>query len=152
MEAKALITLMFDSNVWDKLVNDSQALSALEAYVKDGLIEVLTTSVQEKENESAPSYSTFQQLKERLRTRNVASEGFVLGFARWDVDKFGREDSKWVTKDGTRNRDEVIGQTAERHGAVLITEDKEFRKDASSKGLKNYSLSELLDELKHSLP
>lgn len=147
-----MISLMFDSNIWDKLVNDSQALSALEAYVQDGRIEVLTTSIQEIENQSAPSFSVFQELKERLRTRNVASEGFVLGFARWDVDKFGSEDSKWITKDGTRNRDEVIGQTAERNGAVLITEDKEFRKDASSRGLKNFSLAELLEALKRSHP
>ena len=51
-----MIALMFDSNIWDKLVNDSQALLALEAYVQDGRIEVLTTSIQEKENESAPSH------------------------------------------------------------------------------------------------
>ncbi len=142
-----MIALMFDSNIWDKLVNDSQALLALEAYVQDGRIEVLTTTIQEKENESAPSYSSFQQLKDQLKTRNVASEGFVLGFARWDIDKFGSEDSKWVTQGGTRNRDEVIGQTSESNGAWLITEDKEFRKDASSRGLKNHSLAELIDAL-----
>lgn len=144
-----MIALMFDSNIWDRLVNDAQALSALEAYVQDGRIEVLTTSIQEIENQSAPSYSTFQLLKDRLKTRNVASEGFVLGFARWDIDKLGPEDSKWVTQGGTRNRDEVIGQTSERNGAWLITEDKEFRKDASSRGLKNYSLAELIDALNH---
>lgn len=147
-----MITLMFDSNVWDKLVNDSQALSALEACVQDGRIEVLTTSIQEIENQSAPLHSTFQKLKERLKARNVSSEGFVLGFARWNVDKLGSDDSKWVTHGGSRNRDEVIGQTAERHGAWLITEDKDFRRDATSRGMKNYSLSGLLEALKRAQP
>lgn len=143
---------MFDSNIWDKLEADSQAVIALEAYVQSGSIEVLTTSIQEVENQSAPSFEVFQELKERLKTRNVPSEGLVIGFARWDADKFGSEDSKWVTRDGTRNRDEVIGQTAERNGALLITEDKEFRRDASARGLNNFSLAELLDALKGSLP
>lgn len=143
---------MFDSNIWDKLEADSQAVLALEAHVQSGSIEVLTTSIQEVENQSAPSFAVFQELKERLKTRNVASEGLVLGFARWDVDKFGPEDSKWVTKDGSRNRDEVIGQTTEKNGAWLITEDKEFRKDATARGLENYSLTELLEALKLSLP
>ncbi len=142
-----MITVMFDSNIWDKLVSDAQALSALEAYVQDGRIEVLTTSIQEKENESAPSYSTFQQLKERLKTGNVASEEFVLGFARWDEDKLGSGGSKWVKQGGSRNRDEVIGLTCEKNGAWLITEDKDFRKKASSMGLRNYSLAELIDAL-----
>jgi hypothetical protein len=138
---------MFDSNIWDKLEVDSQTVVALEAYVQSGSVEILTTSIQEIENQSAPSFTAFQQLKERLKIRNVASEGFVLGFARWDVDKLGSEDSKWVTKDGSRNRDEVIGETAERNEAWLITEDKDFRKDAYSRGLKNYSLVELIDAL-----
>lgn len=142
---------MFDSNIWDKLEADSKAVEALEAYVHSGSIEILTTSIQEIENQSAPSFTIFQQLKERLKTRNVASEGFVLDFARWDVDKLGSEGSKWVTKDGSRNRDEVIGQTAERNGAWLITEDKEFRKDATSRGLKNYPFADLLEALKRAL-
>jgi len=147
-----LIRLMFDSNVWDILEGDQQALMALESYVNAGHVEVLTTSIQEIENQGAPSFAEFQTLKERLKTRNVASEGFVLGFARWDVDKLGSEDSKWVTQGGSRNRDEVIGQTAEKNGAWLITEDKEFRKDATARGLENYSLTELLEALKLSFP
>ncbi len=71
-----MITVMLDSNIWDKLVSDAQALAALEAYVKDGRIEVLTRSIQEIENESAPAYSTFQRLKERLKKGNVSAEEF----------------------------------------------------------------------------
>lgn len=143
---------MFDSNVWDILETDQQAVLALESYVKAGHVELLTTSIQEIENQGAPAFAEFQKLKERLKTRNIASEGFVLGFARWDIDKFGSDDSKWVTQGGSRNRDEVIGQTAEKNGAWLITEDKEFRKDATARGLENYSLTELLEALKLAIP
>jgi len=143
---------MFDSNVWDILETDQRAVLALESYVKAGHVEILTTFIQEIENQGAPAFAEFQRLKERLKTRNIASEGFVLGFARWDIDKFGTDDSKWVTQGGSRNRDEVIGQTAEKNGAWLITEDKEFRKDATARGLENYSLSELLEALKPAIP
>jgi hypothetical protein len=138
---------MFDSNIWDKLERDHQAFLKLESRVLAGIIQILTTSIQEKENQSAPSADTFQHLKERLGTKNVASEGVVLGFAHLGENKFGPEGSNWVTEGGSRNRDEVIGQTAEINGAWLITEDAKFRKDASAKGLQSYTLRELLKAL-----
>lgn len=145
-----MIALMFDSNIWDKLEKDLDAFLVLEACVQRCNIQVLTTSIQETENQTAPSSVNFQRMKERLKTRTVPSESFVLGYARLDIDKLASEATPWVTQNGSRNRDEVIGQTAERNGAWLITEDKALRKDAAARGLKNYTLSELLDILKSS--
>ena len=138
---------MFDSNIWDRLERDHQAFLKLESLVLAGIFQILTTSIQEKENESAPSTDTFQHLKERLLAKNVASEGVVLDFAHLGLDKLGPEGSNWVTEGGSRNRDEVIGQTAEINEAWLITEDTKFRKYASAKGLQNYTLRELLKAL-----
>jgi predicted PilT family ATPase len=143
---------MFDSNIWDKLEGDPRAVLILEAHVNAGFVEVLTTSIQELENQSAPSYDIFEQLKKQLKARKVPSEGFVLDFTRLGLDKLSSENSKWVTENGSRNRDEVIGQTAETNGAWLITEDKVFRKYASARGLRNHTLMELIRALGQSLP
>lgn len=139
---------MFDSNIWDALELDHDKVAFLERLAENGSIAILSSSIQEIENRGAPSNSEFELIKQRLIVQNVASEGIVLDYARWDVDRFGPEESKWVTTGGSSNRDEVIAETAERHHAWLITHDKDLIKKATSLALPVYTLDELITTLR----
>jgi predicted nucleic acid-binding protein len=138
---------MFDSNVWDALLLDPKKVAVLETLAHQGSIAIFTTSIQEIENSRAPLNNEFEQIKQRLLVQNVASEGVVLDYARWDVDKFGPEESKWVTTGGSSNRDEVIAETAEMHDAWLVTHDKDLIKKARGLALPVYMLDELITAL-----
>ena len=142
-----MIALMFDSNVWDALLLDPNKVAVLETLANQGSIVIFTTSIQEIENSGAPSNSEFEQIKQRLLVRKVSSGGIVLNYARWDVDKFGPEDSRWVTSGGSSNRDEVIAETAEMHGAWLVTHDKNLITKARSLALPVYKLDDLMTTL-----
>lgn len=143
-----MISLVFDSNVWDEFHSNDLALLKLSDLVADGAVKVLTTSIQEQENLKAPRKSELDNYKLLLRAENIASEGVVLGFARIGVDMLGPGESKWVVPGGSHNRDEVIAQTAALNNAWLVTQEKKrLRRLAIRNGLSVFTLSELLEEL-----
>lgn len=143
-----MISLVFDSNVWDEFYDNDLALLRLAHLVGDGAIKVLTTSIQERENLKAPRKSKLDKYKLLLRAENIASEGVVLGFVRIGVDKLGPGESNWVVPNGSHNKDEIIAQTAALNNAWLVTQEKKrLRRLAIRNGLSVFTLSELLEEL-----
>jgi len=143
-----MISLVFDSNVWDEFHSNDIALLKLADLVADGAIKVLSTSIQERENLKAPRKSELDNYKLLLRADNIASEGLVVGFLRIGVDKLGPGESKWVVPGGSHNRDEVIAQTAALNNGWLVTQEKKrLRRLAIRNGLSVFTLSELLEEL-----
>ena len=143
-----MISLVFDSNVWDEFHSNDIALLKLADLVADGAIKVLSTSIQERENLKAPRKSELDNYKLLLRADNIESEGLVVGFLRIGVDKLGPGESKWVLPGGSHNRDEVIAQTAALNNAWLVTQEKKrLRRLAIRNGLSVFTLSELLEEL-----
>ena len=148
-----MISLVFDSNVWDEFHDNDLALLKLADLVTDGAIKVLTTSIQEQENLKAPRKSELDNYKLLLRAENIESEGLVVGFLRIGVDKLGPGESKWVVPGGSHNRDEVIAQTAALNNAWLVTQEKKrFRTLAIRNQLPVYNLEELLEELSKTQP
>ena len=148
-----MISLVFDSNVWDEFDDNDLALLKLADLVAEGAVKVLTTSIQEQENLEAPRKSELDKYKLLLRTENIASEGAVLGFVRIGLDKLGPGESKWVVPGGPHNRDEIIAQTAALNNAWLVTQEKKrLRRLAIRNGLGVFTLSELLEELSKTRP
>lgn len=143
-----MISLVFDSNVWDEFHDNDLSLLKLADLVADGAIKVLTTSIQEQENLKALRKSELDNYKLLLRAENIASEGVVLGFVRMGVDKLGPGESQWVVRGGSHNRDEIIAQTAALNNAWLVTQEKKrLRRLAIRNGLGVFTLSELLEEV-----
>jgi hypothetical protein len=143
-----MISLLFDSNVWDEFHSDGLALLQLESLVSDGTVKVFTTSIQEQENSKAARKAELEHYKVRLRAQNIESEGLVVGFFRLDVDNLGPRESRWVVPSGSHNRDEVIAQTAAINNAWLVTQEKKrLRMLAIRNHLPVYNLVELLEKL-----
>jgi hypothetical protein len=144
---------MFDSNVWDEFDDNNLALLQLEDLVSAGTVKVLTTSIQEQENSKTAKSLEFKHYKLLLKTQTIDSEGFIVEFARLDLDKFGLEKSRWVVSGGSHNRDEVIAQTAVMNNAWLVTQEKKrLRQLAIRNQLPVYNLLELMEELSKTRP
>ena len=143
-----MVKYMIDSNIWDSVFTKFEVQLLLETLVARDKIRLFGTSIQDMEISAAPEATKLQDLIEKLQLQKVPSSGFILDFSRLDVDRFGPESSRWVDEHGKNHRDQVIGQTAEKIGATLVTNDKRLRKRAQSLEYPTRDFEEFLEELR----
>lgn len=123
---------MLDSNIFDRLHDDSEAFAAFVAPARP--FRVLVTHVQADQLLEAPEpeHSAFVALLEH--TDRTISAGFVFDVSRLDHAAFGTDEDNAVimaargqatSENEIRKRaaDGVIASTARANGAVLVTDD-----------------------------
>ena len=147
---RSRLKCMFDSNIFDKLVERPDLVESIT-----GCVDVIATHVQRDEIDQTPVPDTKAQLR-RIFGDLVSNESHVRGeglvateSAVWNISKWNS--SKWSRGDGmleqlrgsirpdakryvNRTRDALIGETAIKNGFVLITEDVPFRRKVRSLG------------------
>ena len=128
---------MFDSNVFDVLVDRTEVGSKVHSAVSEGRIEVISTHVQRDELSATPDPAKRARLLEIFAdlVREVPAGSFVIGESRLDQARIdgptvgtGEFDSVLRTSgsdrpDGTPNhtRDALIVDTAKAEGAILVS-------------------------------
>ncbi len=119
----APLKLMFDSMVFDVLIDSSGALEAFRAASDAGRVQAFTTHVQEDQLADAPEGKQ-ARFAEVPRTC-VPSSVFIVGVSRLGQARLGRGAvySKVRTDQG-HFEDAIIGETAVSEEMVLITDDR----------------------------
>jgi predicted nucleic acid-binding protein len=131
---------VIDSPIFDEIAADSNAAALIQRAVHGGDLEILVTHVQEDEIAATPNIARRKLLQNAVPWRKVVlSPGAI-----YDVSKYGQATwpDKAVDADlralASRRRhaeDALIGVTAKREGATLVTEDKRFSKRAARQGV-----------------
>lgn len=146
---------IFDSNVFDKLIDRSDLIELI-----DGCVDLYITHVQPDENDCAPEAkkASLRQVRDALAPMELSTSSII-----WEVSKGGK--GRWTQKDNliqplrgstqrnpdkpkpweNKSRDALIGETAIRNDLTLVTNDGSLTKKVSSLGGKCMSWEQLLE-------
>jgi predicted nucleic acid-binding protein len=124
---------LLDTNIFDKIVADPEALQLVRSLTSEGKIALFTTHVQEDELAEIPD----EAKKERIVQipRKSLPTGFIIGYSRLDMARLGTEAPIEAIRRGNREKyteDALIAATAQADSCLLITEDNTLRKRAES--------------------
>jgi predicted nucleic acid-binding protein len=128
----ALMRIMLDTNIFDRLVADDATLAAVLAAITAGQLTIVSTHIQRDQLQAIPD-SVKRDKVLAIPVDEVPTTGMI-----WDVSKWG--EGAWG--DGATNHllekliagnarhapDALIGATAAAHVTVLVTEDGQFSK------------------------
>lgn len=123
--------MMFDTNIYDKIIDIPGMVDRLNQLTKEGKLIVLCTHIQEDELARIPDEKKRHAIAEISR-KMVTTSGAVWGISKWGQATWGPGGNNKVTIEAIRRakpkktRDALIGNTAERDADVLVTEDKGF--------------------------
>jgi predicted nucleic acid-binding protein len=120
---------LLDSNIFDKLADDSHALELTKRLVTAGRIALLTTHVQLDELIKVKDDTRLAELLSVPAAR-VPTFGFVLDTSRLDMARVSGEQPLEKLRGENREKytnDALIAATAQYEGATLVTEDSTLR-------------------------
>lgn len=120
---------MFDSNIFDKIIEEDRLIEKLKLLTKNGKIEILTTHIQEDEIKKTPDKEKREKLVKLFSSipiKGLPTSGFVIG-----ISKIGRTllGGALLSRNvgPKRVKDSIIGATTSSDADVLVTEDKPFK-------------------------
>lgn len=139
------MNLMFDSNVFDELINGKLDLKIIE----ENKLKIFITHVQVDEiNECSDKEfrAKLFNFMTTIRPEKIPTESFIIGKSRIGSAKIG--DGKLIEKLRKGNRkstnDALIGETAIKNDITLITNDIKFKNKVKILGGSALSVDELI--------
>lgn len=124
---------MLDTNVFDRLVDDPDALESVVQAMRDHRLALFTTPVQEAQLAAVPDPVRRKSLQ-RV-PREVVPHTPAVG-AEFVASKAG----------GAKHRpDTIIAETASAHCDVLVTEDARLAERAGDRGLDVWTVARMVD-------
>lgn len=140
---------LLDSNAYDQLEADSEALRALKSACMTGRIELLMTHVQWDELGRIPD------VERRDRIANipfvvVATYGMILGVSRVGLARVGEAGPIETARNGSlkHDHDALLASTAQHEGATLVTVDRRLTARAQVLRLESWSNARFLEHLR----
>ena len=138
--------VIFDSNVFDDLVNGIMDISILESKE----INVFITHIQVDELNECPDKEKKVRLfgfLTEIRPEKIPTESFVIGTSRIGSAKIsdGNLIEKLRGDNYKKTNDALIGETAIKNRLTLITNDIRFRNKVNELGGKAITVEELLN-------
>jgi predicted nucleic acid-binding protein len=131
--AAAPVSYIIDTNIFDKLAADADALALAEQLVQRGEMKLLSTHIQRDEIAQVTDQERLQKLLS-VPIEEVPTFGIVLGVSRIGMARFAPSEPLESLRAGedrsTRTNDALIAMTAQFEQATLVTEDKDLRKRA----------------------
>lgn len=115
---------MIDTNIFDRIVVTEAVATKLQYMVKQGLVNIITTHIQEDE---------LTQLSDAEKRKRIASipreviptSAFVLGKSRLGMARLGGNGIEEIRQGNLRHTNNaLIAATAHGYADVLVTEDK----------------------------
>ena len=127
---------MLDSNVFDKLVDDRDALALVRRLVESGEVVLLSTHVQADEIARTPDLER-RALLMSIPVQHVPTFGFALDYSRLGAARLGDSELlESLRRDNLENtEDALIGATAVFEQATLVSEDRTLAKRARAQGI-----------------
>jgi hypothetical protein len=128
----AVLRVVLDNMILDKIVDEPGRLTQVETVVRNGRARLLLTSRQREERDAAaPSRAAELQ---RVPVEIIGSSPFILGVSRLDVDRLDSSepyDSLRARASSPKHLNDHQGvTTASSEGAPFVTEDERIHKHA----------------------
>jgi predicted nucleic acid-binding protein len=140
---------LIDSNIYDKLADDPEALALVEDLARRGVIVLLSTHIQEDEVARTPSSKRLAKLIS-VPVKKVPTYGIVLDVSRLDEARFSEEEPFNALRGSNPDHaeDALIAATAEYEDATLVTEDRRLVGRARSQQIRVIRWEEFFDTLR----
>jgi len=125
------MNIMFDTNIYDKIIDNLGMVDRLNQLTKEGKLVVLSTHIQDDELARIPDEKKRHAIAEISR-KMVTTSGAVWGVSKWGKATWGPGGKGKINIEAIRKgnaedtEDALIGTTAERDADVLVTEDNRF--------------------------
>jgi hypothetical protein len=134
--------------ILDKIADDDRLLDRVQRLSGGGKIELLVTSVTERQLEPIPAGPRKKRIASIPRTA-IGTAGFILDFSLLDVDRLGPGEPIEAIRKGRSKEtaDALIAATAEFDGLTLVTEDLRLRRAILRRGTPVCGWDQLRHEL-----
>lgn len=147
-----MVTYMFDSNVFDKILDNTISTDTLsKAKIKGASFAV--THIQHDEIQKCPDVKKRSELLKifsKVNAENKPTESIVFGHSRFGQAKFGNGKllEKIRGKNVKKTNDALIGETAIKNDFILVSEDKILRNKIKSLDCQAINVEDFLNENK----
>jgi predicted nucleic acid-binding protein len=149
------ILALFDGNVLDWLYKQPAELRTVREALEEGRLRLVSTHILDDEAGAStdPKVLAFKPaLAREVEGERLPTRGFVFDISRFDqAALFSEPDADLFDTLSVENpnnaEDALLALTADREGAVLVTEDKDLRKRAKRHGITALDPSDLLQRL-----
>lgn len=126
---------LLDTMILDKIVEDDRLLDQVQRLSVEKKLELVVTSVTERQVEPITDESKRARIASVPRTV-IGTVGFILDYSQLDVDRLGPDEPIEAIRKGRRKEtaDALIAATAEWDGLLLVTEDVRLRRALERRG------------------
>jgi len=135
------MVFLIDSQIYDKIVADTDFQRRLEALLAAGRFRMLSTHVQEDEINQTPNVAKRAALQS-VNTEKVPTMGVVVGVSQIDQARISSDEVKGLRFEEIRRgnlkhtEDALIATTAAQEADVLVTDDITLQKRVRSQPTK----------------
>jgi hypothetical protein len=121
--------------ILDKIAEDDQLLDQVKRLTDERKLELIVTSVTERQVAPIPEEPKRRLIASVPRTV-VGTVGFILDYSQLGVDRLGPEEPIEAIRKGRRKEtaDALIAATAEWDGLMLVTEDARLLRALERRG------------------
>jgi hypothetical protein len=121
--------------ILDKIAEDDQLLDQVKQLTDERKLELIVTSVTERQVAPIPEEPKRRLIASVPRTV-VGTVGFILDYSQLGVDRLGPEEPIEAIRKGRRKEtaDALIAATAEWDGLMLVTEDARLLRALERRG------------------
>lgn len=126
---------LLDAMILDKIAEDDRLLDEVRQLSDEGRLELVVTSVTERQLEPITEELKRSQIASVPR-RVIGTVGFILDYSQLDVDRLGPDEPIEAIRKGRRKEtaDALIAATAEWDELLLVTEDARLRRAVERRG------------------
>jgi hypothetical protein len=135
---------LLDTMILDKIVADRSVLDDVRSLTRERRLELIVTSVTERQIAQVPDETKRELLSSIPRTM-IGTVGFVLDYSQLDIDRLGPEGPIEAIRKGREKEteDALIAATAEFDHLLLVTEDTRLRRAVATRPIKLWGWAEL---------
>lgn len=141
-------TYMLDSNIFDKLIDDDEALKAAGTLVESGQVRLISTYLQRDEIERTADTERRSRLLS-VPCEEVPTYGIVAGYWRIGMARLSEAEPFETLQGGNVNHteDALIAATARYERATFVTEDRTAASRSRKQGIPTIGWAELRSRL-----
>lgn len=130
--------------VFDRVVATWSLARKIRRLTNAGALTILTTHVQEDQLAGAPWWKRVRTA--RIPRVGVPTSNFVIGHSRIGRARLGAgEPFEQIRGTTTHTKDGLIGATAFRESAILVTEDRRLQRRASEAGVEVWTFTQFAE-------
>jgi rRNA-processing protein FCF1 len=120
---------IFDTNVFDDIIDGKVSIDLIEENIKNKFIEIYITHIQSDEIQNCSDIERRKKLSLfilKIKPIILATESFILGKSRLGFSRLGAGEiyNKINTKSNNHSDDALIGETAIENDLILVSNDK----------------------------